>query len=293
MGNSNTNLSRAICEFNVNKVNLLLATGRCSVGTNTAEKPAPIIECVSVGFGKEDHKRCAILRLLVQYGADLNVRCLTRSWVYGKTAAMIAAERGYFECLQFLVEAGADLNITNPSGDTALLLAVTWAQHECARILIDKMPNEMLNHKNETGENAFTVAASNPEFNYFLCLQYLVQARVDTDVTDKKGNTALMLSVSLEKEDRVKYLIENTSGLNRNINYKNNDGHTALMIAALKAEGEKCFLCLRLLLQAGADFCAKDKNGNTALMLAIKFNNFEAIKILEQKEASSRGQINF
>ncbi|GFR61876.1 ankyrin repeat-containing protein [Elysia marginata] len=279
----NAKLSKAVRELNVHEVQRLLASGKCSINKQSAGKPAPIILCVSEGLGRERVKRGEIMKLLVHYGADLNVQCETRSWLYGKTATMIAAERGYFECLQVLVAAGADLSITNPCGDTALILAIRWGEIECAKLLIDKMSVDLLNHKNGDGENAFILTASNREYNYFLCLKRLVEAGAETDIRDKDGNTALMLSVSLGQEDRVKYLINHMP--RSTLDQRNHEGQTALMLAASTKESKDCLMSLQHLLEAAADFNVEDKKGNTALTSATKSGNSEAVRLLLEKGA--------
>ncbi len=50
------------------------------------------------------------------------------------------------------------------------------------------------------------------------------------------------------------------------VDYQDNDGHTALMIAALKGHTE----LVRLLIAAGADVNLQDNNGNTVLKLLIE-----------------------
>ena len=216
MGNSSSRLSRAIYEQDVDKVKRLLASKGPSINGAGSKRIPPIIECVSSGFRRgdeEDKRRCEILKLLVQHGADLNVQCQTDSWLLGKTAAIVAAERGFVRCLQILFDSGADLNITTPDGDTALILAASWGQADAVKYLVEHMSVSMLNHRNDEGKTALLVAASESEFDFYRCMRHLVVAGADINVKDGECNTALMLSVKLEQEDRVELLTEHVPAI--------------------------------------------------------------------------------
>ena len=60
------------------------------------------------------------------------------------------------------------------------------------------------------------------------------------------------------------------------VNAKDNDGETALMIAASQSNPK----ILTVLLEAGADIDAQNKKGETALMAAAARANLDELKIL-------------
>ena len=68
------------------------------------------------------------------------------------------------------------------------------------------------------------------------------------------------------------------------INAKNKDGKTALMLAVWRGGNAEC---VKALLAAGADVSAKDKDGKTALILAneSKYGNTSCVKVLREAEA--------
>ena len=69
------------------------------------------------------------------------------------TPLHIAAREGHLECLELLLQSGADFNITDFSGHTALETAKLWGKRECARRLAAfKWSSNKNNEANETVE---------------------------------------------------------------------------------------------------------------------------------------------
>ncbi len=95
----------------------------------------------------EDHE--AAIRVLVAHGADLNERSTLLnvprrrsgqsvlplgSW----TPLMYAARQNALEATRSLVELGADMNLADPDGATALVLAIINANYDVAALLVEK-----------------------------------------------------------------------------------------------------------------------------------------------------------
>ncbi len=95
----------------------------------------------------EDHPGAIVV--LAAHGADLNARSARLepanrrngqsimplgSW----TPVMYAARQGALEAARALAELGADLNLTDPDGATALVLAIINAHYDVAALLADK-----------------------------------------------------------------------------------------------------------------------------------------------------------
>ncbi|GFR59008.1 ankyrin repeat protein [Elysia marginata] len=191
-----TELLEAIGEFDIDEVKHILESGDFDINGYDSESRPPIIECVKASytiFGVEnDARACEILRLLVRYGADLNVRDGT---LERHTAVIIAADQGSIKCLEVLVEAGADLSITSESGYTAVMVAASMGKADCVKYLIRHMTLSQLNLKNRLETNALLMAASSVREGGPLCTKYLIEAGVDLQVEDEKGYTALMLTI--------------------------------------------------------------------------------------------------
>ncbi len=54
----------------------------------------------------------------------------------GKTARMLAAEKGYLGIVSLLLEKGSDINATNADGETSLMMAVKAGHKDVVELLL-------------------------------------------------------------------------------------------------------------------------------------------------------------
>ena len=94
-----------------------------------------------------------------------------------------ASLRGKHACVKLLIDAGADLNVRNSEGDTALILASCAGKPECVKLLIDAGAD--LNARTKKGKTALHFAS---RLGYTECVQLLVAAKqkVAEEATKKK-----------------------------------------------------------------------------------------------------------
>jgi ankyrin repeat protein len=128
-----------------------------------------------------------------------------------------------------------------------------------------------LNVKNETGRTALMLAALNPGKGV-AAIPILVQKGVNLDVRDNDGNTALMIAFEAGNDKASKLLID----AGANLDIRDNTGKTALMLAAEKGE----FDVVDALIVAGANLNIRDNAGKTALMLAAAKGLVDLVRIL-------------
>lgn len=103
---------------------------------------------------------------------------------------------------------------------------------------------------------------------------------INLDVQDANGNTPLMLAAQHEHPEIVKYLIEKLA--ERGI--QNNDGRTALMFAA-NATSDKAVSMVKDLMGSWSNGIEiKDKQGHTAIFHAVRRNNLNVLKFLQEDE---------
>jgi len=149
-----------------------------------------------------------------------------------------AARYGTREAIQFFLEAGADVNAVDPSGVTALMLAVILGNAETVQALLEAGADEDITIGG--GPTAFMLAAlvGNTEI-----VQIFLEAGTDVNHKNNDGMTALMFA-SEGQTETVRVLLD----AGADVNAENNDSGTALMVAEDEGHTE----IVELLKKAGA-----------------------------------------
>jgi uncharacterized protein len=249
---------------NPDVVKLLLARG---VDVNAKETAYG--ETALMWTAAENHPAAA--KLLIEHGADVNARSNTLSYPKDRfglegvmtilphgswTALMYAARQGSLGAARTLAEAGADLNLTDPDGATALVLAIINAHYDTAALLLEKGADP--NIADTTGMAA-------------------LYAAVDMNTLGEVyGRPARKSSDELNALELMKLLLAHKANPNAQLKlpalYRAHtpgegtlaEGSTPLMRASRNADAP----AMRVLLDKGADPAVAQKNGTTALMLA-------------------------
>ncbi|GFS02092.1 ankyrin repeat protein [Elysia marginata] len=235
-------LSEAINENDINQIKQLLMSRQCSPNQDRIKlTPVSVIECVTprssrrasyraqsgakrfnatFGFlnGQEDVRKCEILKVLVQYGADVNVQadpcnCLDISYS-GLTPAMCATRYGFYKCLEFLVEYGADLEIISEDNETILTIAVMEGREDCVNLLLKHMPSSSVNNRDIHGRSALMIATLSPGSTSISCMQQLIAAGAKLDLADGDGDTALTFAIFSKNVAAVDLLLHNGAVVN-------------------------------------------------------------------------------
>jgi len=103
-------------------------------------------------------------------------------------------------------------------------------------------------------------------------VELFIKAGMDINSRDKDGSSALMVASEKGEVEMAQLLIQNGA----DVNAKNIDGYTALMYVAYKGN----FEIAELLIQNKADVNARDKDGWTALRFATIQRRSDIIKLL-------------
>eukprot|EP00439_Symbiodinium_sp_Y106_P023600 s2265_g2.t2 len=185
---------------------------------------------------------------------------------------MAASPNGHVEIVRLLLHAGADSNLANSLGATALTAASRTGHAEVVQLLLEANADKDLAHND--GFTALQLASFKGRVDV---ARILLDAGADTNLADGVGITALMMASQNGHVELVHMLLG--AGADRNL--PNRDGDTALMAASLKGHVE----IVRLLLHAGADSNLANSLGATALTAASRTGHAEVVRLLLQANA--------
>ncbi|XP_071805761.1 E3 ubiquitin-protein ligase MIB2-like [Asterias amurensis] len=159
-----------------------------------------------------------------------------------------------------LGEMGGLLDDAEPNGGAVLFHAAANGKTEKVKEIIKKNPSAM-KYQNPAKQTPLQVAAYRGHTDSVIAL---VTAKAPLESKDDDGDTALMFAVIGKEPEIVKFLLLNGS----NINASNEKGLTALHLAAAKGHPT----CAEVLLKHEPSTCnvnIKDNDGNTPLMVAF------------------------
>ena len=188
-----------------------------------------------------------------------------------KAPLMVAAENGQEELVKILLEAGADINITN---GTSTVLSRAIASFWNPRV-IQRLISEGANVNKLVKDNPLSMAPLHTacQFNRLEVISWLLEAGADPDIKTpdnaygQSGCTPLYFAaLSCPGRGAIDLLL----GAGCNVNVQNEVGDTALHIAAVQGRIE----IVEVLLKAGADASIKNTRGQTALQAASSRFNF-------------------
>lgn len=174
--------------------------------------------------------------------------------------------------VKIALEYGANVNATTLNEETALMLACSESVQSLpiVRILVEAGANA--SYKNNYGITALMFAARDCTNDNIV--KYLVShAYANIENTDNNGKTALMYAVENKNDDVLQYLLK--TGANFNAVDKNQN--TPIMLAVINGNE---LAVKRLGTQTRIDWNAKNIDGDTVFMLAVKNKNVSILRIL-------------
>ena len=122
-----------------------------------------------------------MLRFLISVGANVNL--VDRN---GQTALMLIGEQATSDMVWDLIDAGAKVNVKDHDGDTALSEAASANDSDVLKALVDA--GAQVNQQNNDGQTALMKAAENGNVNN---VRLLIRAGADFNIRDKDGMTAM------------------------------------------------------------------------------------------------------
>ena len=193
------------------------------------------------------------------------------------TSLMIACLNNDMEIAKSLMKFGADINLKNDMGCTAVDIAITKNNAEMIMELI--IPYKELDALFELIEDRNTkllfYATRRSQRNVIrYCIENL---RVDVNSKGKNGETPLIIACKNRNDDVVEYLIEHGAETNE----KMEGNSTALMFACVG-----CFQnIVKMLIEFDADVNIVDDRHNSPLLFAVNGGHLEIARMLREAGA--------
>lgn len=192
------------------------------------------------------------LKDLIKNGADINVRDQN-----GWSALELAARDGYIRIVREFIKAGANINNQDASGWTPLMYAAHHGRTEIVEELIKAQANVQLRLKD--GWTVLMLAASK---GHLESVKQLIKAGANLECVTKYGSTAFMIAAANDRLDVLRELA--TAGANIHATKPNKE--SAIHLAAYNGSMN----CMKELLDMGFDIESKDNSGCTPLMEAAR-----------------------
>ncbi|XP_061442853.1 ankyrin repeat and KH domain-containing protein 1 isoform X2 [Rhineura floridana] len=246
-------LTLAACGGHVELAALLIERGANLEEVND-EGYTPLMEAA-----REGHEE--MVALLLAQGANINAQTEETQ----ETALTLACCGGFSEVADFLIKAGADIEL---GCSTPLMEAAQEGHLELVKYLLAAGAN--VHATTATGDTALTYACENGHTDV---ADVLLQAGADLEHESEGGRTPLMKAARAGHLCTVQFLISKGANVNRAT--ANND-HTVVSLAC--AGGH--LAVVELLLAHGADPTHRLKDGSTMLIEAAKGGHTNVVSYL-------------
>jgi ankyrin repeat protein len=281
-------LAYAVANSNLDLVNVLISAGASPNSVNRmgetplmhlrSDAPVEFVhKLIALGFdvkARDNSGRSvlmaiarfsnlAVVKELIEAGAKIDERDNE-----GNTVLMSAAENSDISILQLLIRAGAPLDRKNHDGASALAIAAREGRAENLKVLIDA--GGAVNLGQEDLNDALLLTARNRDAS---TLKFLLKLGAKPNARDD-DTTALMLAAEYGTPEMIKALIDEGA----EVDAVNDGGWTALMHAN---EAEN----VRMLLNAGANMAIRNNDGDTALAMAIRYEQQDVVQLLKSRGA--------
>ncbi len=212
----------------------------------------------------------------------------------GATALHEAVRQGHVDIVYKLLSAGADVNTQDSMGKTPLLIITPEnTQGEIYEALLSNGAN--INATDSFGDTALHIASLTE--SKIEILEYLVTRGADINERNKQGVTPLAQAVEKRLAEHIEYYAEQGADIHaadinsitplyrsldaglemtkqliniQNISLRDSMGNTALHIAIAK---NSSLDQITFLIDMGIDVNARNRNGHSALYLAVQDNN--------------------
>lgn len=214
--------------------------------------------------------------LVQQKGIHKIIDVLDGRW--GHTPLIVACINGYTDIVNYLIRAGANVNIEDVEERAPLYISIVHGRYEIVKLLLKA--GAYVNWV--TKDNGYSCIHGAAIVNDSSIMYSLLKAGANPDIQDKKMNTALHVSCINNHHACTTALLQH----NANPNILDSTGDTPL-INACDAEAEEC---VRILLHYNADPNLASNMNMTALHSACDSECTAIVKMLVEAGADINAQ---
>lgn len=208
-------------------------------------------------FAAIDKDDVGAIKTLLANRADINSRLASN----GYSTVMQATKGSQLRALRYLILKGADTNLQDKDGRTAMHIAATEGKVDIFNVLAAAGANAAI--KDYSGKTALDYAPKQ--------IRPTLEVTIAQTALDK--NKALFELVGTGSTNAVSKLIDSGA----NVNATNSRGQTPLIVAASNNDANM----VQLLLAKGANPDLRDKNGDTAIKVATRNGNGDLAQIID------------
>uniref|UniRef100_A0A1X7UJY4 Death domain-containing protein n=1 Tax=Amphimedon queenslandica TaxID=400682 RepID=A0A1X7UJY4_AMPQE len=243
-----------------------------TAGNNEAVEFLLQLETVNIDHTNEEGKTALMLACergdqdivhdLLSAGANVNIQD-NEGW----TALMIASKHNHVSIIHMLLQANANPHLKLPKGSNAVMIASFCGNYEVVELLISKGVD--YKYQQDDGVNAIMMACQN---GHTQIVELLLKVRVDPNVQEKGGWNALMLACQNGHTQIVELLLKEQ--VDPNVQKQN--GGNAFMLACQNGHVQ----IVELLLKEQVDPNVQKHDGVNAFMLACQNGHTQVVELL-------------
>ena len=197
-------------------------------------------------------------------GADINAKDPS-----GMSALFIAVENNQLSATKFLLENGAYPDITDKENDTPLMRAMYYNRPEIAKLLIEYGANVNTSYNDDF---VLTWATFN---NYTDIVRLLIEKGANIECYNPVGCTPLIIA-SYGNYEICEFLIQNGADVNARRSKTSNKDWTSLMYASYNSKLD----IMKLLLENGALIDIRTPSLHSAYLIAAQYGTPDAVELL-------------
>ncbi|OXU24019.1 hypothetical protein TSAR_012214 [Trichomalopsis sarcophagae] len=219
----------------------------------------------------DSSKRMSIVRSLVESGAQINIQNKM-----GETALYLASKRNNIDLANYLISKGADVNCKTRTELTAMFAAIKHCNLKMMRLLIKN--GARVNVINNAGDNLLHYALKNVDKGEkrLDLVKLLLKNDLDINAENRKRRTALFIALRVGDEDLLNLLLKHGICPNTADSF-----HLTPLHVAIKQNSQ---ICMQILLKHGAvaneNSAAYPRNAEPLISEAIRLNRTTLIGLL-------------